>query len=81
MNANDDQDRATVGEFLSLPAEAMPSARFASPDPGDQSERPWWALRRWYCAGIIPDAPIRIRADRDGWRGGIVVCQEREGER
>lgn len=70
-------DRAAVREFLSLPPESLPAAQYVYPDACGECEPPWSALRRWNRAGIFPEEPIRLHADRDGWRGGLTVAQGR----
>lgn len=68
------EDRETVREFLALPVEAMPSACYQG--DGEYSGHAWDMLRNgdWE----IAPAPIRLYADVDGWRKGVMVggCDE-----
>ena len=72
-----DTTAATIRLFLGLPAEALPSAEYVA---AAGLLHPWNALR---CAvSGDPDrqdmaagcGSIRLRADRDGWRAGVIVA-------
>jgi hypothetical protein len=75
MSATTDQQ--TIREFLALPAEALPGADWL--DPGDADEgSPYRHLRD----AIRPESAqqlnhvgqrVRLHADRDGWRDGVIV--------
>lgn len=68
----------TISEFLMLPKESLPSAEYVSGGiPGLVGA--WEALRlslrrsdREEMADVIA-GEIRLTADREGWRDGIVV--------
>ena len=64
----------TISEFLRLPAESMPAAQWLD----DDDSGAWSALRDM----LRPSAQqrinhvgdrVRLSADRDGWRDGVVV--------
>lgn len=67
-------DRSIIRAFLALPATALPAADYIG-DPGLLA--PWSALRVVVRPGHdLADTlsgRIRLSADRDGWRGGVVV--------
>lgn len=59
-----------VCEFLKLPVEAFPSARWKDHDIGDA----WASLREYAQSGEKQYFDkVVIRADRDGWRDGFEV--------
>lgn len=63
-------------EFLALPAEALPSVAFAAEDT-DLEDSVAWDILRAAAAGKIGRlrsyGPIRLVADRDGWRHGVLL--------
>lgn len=75
MQATIKTDAEIIREFLRLPPGEMPSAQFVD---ADDDGSPWSYLRD----SLLPvdrqqqehtDELIRLWADRDGWRDGIVV--------
>lgn len=66
-----------IREFLSLPSEALPQARFANPETAG-NDNAWACLR-----DSLRDPSqqrlnhfgdkIVLQADRDGWRDGVIV--------
>ncbi len=67
---------ATIRRFLALPVESLPKAEYVA---DDGFLHPWSALR---CAVsrrperqdmAIGCGAIRLRADRDEWRSGVIV--------
>lgn len=66
-----------IREFLNLPAEAMPRARFANESDSEDFDA-WQVLRQSAETGesvsdITYGAAIIVAADRDGWRDGIEI--------
>ena len=65
-----------IKAFLALPPEALPAADYVG-TPGILT--PWRALRAAADASsdlrelLDGAATIRLRADRDGWRDGVLV--------
>lgn len=69
--------RAIARQFLALDPSTLPSARSAS-DAGDDHCDAWLCLRR-LAKGMRLDGrqgfadALRLRADADGWRDGVVI--------
>jgi len=65
-----------VVDFLALPVEALPSARFAVEDDAWSGDA-WAVLREIATSGETAEeacgSRIVVRADRDGWRDGKEV--------
>ena len=71
MNA---QTTQTIINFLVLPSTAMPSATYVDDEANGYADA-WQTLRNAADGDTSEwiDGPIRIRADRDGWRDGVIV--------
>lgn len=68
------QTTQTIINFLALPATATPSASYVDDEANSYADA-WQTLRNAANGDTSEwiDGPIRIRADRDGWRDGVVV--------
>lgn len=70
-------DSEIVANFLALPAEAMPSASWV--DDGPEFTGSCWPYLRDFLLSANrqklnhDNSPIRLSADRDGWRTGVIV--------
>ena len=70
-------DEEIVANFLGLPAESLPAAGWV--DDGPEYTGSCWPYLRDYLLPLHRQqlnhdgSPIRLRADRDGWRDGVVV--------
>jgi len=69
-NTNVQSVRDIIRTFLSLPAEAMPSASYIDADePGNA----WNDIREYMLdSGVAPGVEIRLHADRPEWQSVIV---------
>lgn len=67
---------STIREFLALPGEALPGARFADEDDSWAHDA-WVVLRRHVKTGEsiaeLCGTQIVLRADRPEWRDGVTV--------
>jgi len=64
----------TIRDFMRLPPEALPSARWT--DERENDDDPWPFLRDYVAneQTMLHDGDsVRLTADRDGWRDGVVV--------
>ncbi len=70
---------ATIREFLSLPPEALPAAQYLSPWNEDAGVPAGSQLRDY----VLPEhrqrinhmgEQVRLVADRDHWRNGVIVA-------
>lgn len=70
-------DSEIVANFLALPPESMPSADWA--ESGPEFTGSCWPYLRDFVLPLHSQrlnhdgSPIILRADRDGWRRGVVV--------
>lgn len=70
-------DREIVKNFLALPAGSLPAADWV--DDGPEYTGSCWPYLRDYLRPLPTQrlnhdgSPIRLRADRDGWRDGVIV--------
>lgn len=66
-------------DFLALPAEALPSAQWAAISDEDAGDTAWEAVRqvaRGAVDGNLDGETVRLHADRDEWRDGVVLTIE-----
>ena len=77
MTTTDQSTTDTIRDFLALPPEALPSVAFVD-GMGSKDYHAGAHLRDW----LLPDPrrhinhmgeTVRLQADRDGWRDGVVV--------
>ena len=68
------QTTQTITAFLALPTNAIPSASYLDYEANSYADA-WQTLRNAANGGTSEwiDGPIRIRADRDRWRDGVIV--------
>jgi hypothetical protein len=75
---NEELRKRTIRDFLALPPEALPAASWLRGDVANDIGDPWPYLRD----SVLPSDQrrlnsfglgCRLHADRDGWRGGVVV--------
>ena len=68
-----------ISEFLSLPVQAMPGAEYVDREANEYASA-WDSIRSiiadtedlsWWI-----DGPIRLSANRDGWREGIIISND-----
>lgn len=73
----DNMNTRIIRNFLELPAESLPSASFVD-DAANSYANAWQTLRNAADGDKTEwiDGPIRLRADRDGWRDGVIVHAE-----
>ena len=70
----DNKTAQAIADFLELPSTSMPSAAYIDVDANNYSNA-WQTLRNAIAGDTSEwiDGPIRLRADRDVWRQGVVV--------
>ena len=68
------QTTQTIINFLALPSTAIPSASYIDDDANSYADA-WQTLRNAATGDTSEwiDGPIRLRADRDDWRDGVIV--------
>lgn len=68
------QTTQAIIDFLSLPATALPNASYIDDEANSYADA-WQTIRNAADGDTSEwiDGPIRLRADRDEWRDGVIV--------